>query len=527
MKKKILSLLLTGVLAVSMMLPASATNITISGSGAGSEYSAYRLLNLTISLKDENCHTGENAKHSDDCYNYSYTVNPKYREALVDATHLNTNLSENEQDKEIVKAISEMSSNSDEIRTFADTVFASVKNMSVDAGPVSSEFTNVAQGYYLITESKVGADPDAVSLVMLDTAGDNDVEVTTKEGLPTITKKIKDGDKLVDAIDVNKGDTVTFVLTCTVHPNLDEYDHFICCIHDTAAEGIEIDPDSVRVMLGDIDVTPGFSISTDTEDGCSLEIETWSSRAENGEWGYGAQFPTVPIWSNDVFTVSYNATLGESYTTAKTGNTNAACIEFQNDPYNTASTSRTLLDKVAVFTYEVVVNKTDNEGKALPGASFQIIPMLDGAYDKNNALTPTLSNNGTTFTFSGLDSGKYKLVETAAPDGYTKADDVEFEIVATYPEESDAPELTALVIKDGDTILSDGDEAAFSVSVDDGSISTSVINITGHRMPITGGMGTYLFYGGGIAILIIGIGTLVVLRKRNSNTETVDDSTEE
>ena len=84
-KNKIKSLMLTGVLAASMAVPAFAADITIDGTGA--EFQAYKLLNLTTSAKECELEEGPDHTHSDACrYNYSYTINETYDAALKAVT---------------------------------------------------------------------------------------------------------------------------------------------------------------------------------------------------------------------------------------------------------------------------------------------------------------------------------------------------------------------------------------------------------------------------------------------------------
>ena len=83
MRKRISSLLIAGIMTLgltagSAFADTTGTNITIDGTGTS--YSAYRLLDLTTSLKDPDCHADGN--HTDGCWNYAYTVNGKYSELL-------------------------------------------------------------------------------------------------------------------------------------------------------------------------------------------------------------------------------------------------------------------------------------------------------------------------------------------------------------------------------------------------------------------------------------------------------------
>ena len=137
---------------------------------------------------------------------------------------------------------------------------------------------------------------------------------------------------------------------------------------------------------------------------------------------------------------------------------------------------------------------------------------------KSNEMT----EGQTKFTFTGLDSGKYKLVETKVPAGYNKADDVEFEIVSTMDgddEESAEPSLTNLEVKDMDGNVISGEGKTFIVNVSEGSASTTVVNTTGIRLPSTGGMGTYVIYGGGAALVAGGIALAVIKKKKDSDAE--------
>ena len=82
--KKLVSIFLALVMILAICVPAFAaenTTLTINGE-AGREYVGYALLNLTTSLKTGTHHTAHDGDHTDDCYNFAYTVNEKYRAIL-------------------------------------------------------------------------------------------------------------------------------------------------------------------------------------------------------------------------------------------------------------------------------------------------------------------------------------------------------------------------------------------------------------------------------------------------------------
>ena len=106
--------------------------------------------------------------------------------------------------------------------------------MSADYTTKNDEFS-VDQGYYLITETKVGttgkpAQTGSVSLVMLDTAGNKDISVKTKKDVPEVVKKVKDvndstGEKSgwQDSADADIGDEIEYQLTGTVSEKIGDY----------------------------------------------------------------------------------------------------------------------------------------------------------------------------------------------------------------------------------------------------------------------------------------------------------------
>lgn len=110
----------------------------------------------------------------------------------------------------------------------------------------------------------------------------------------------------------------------------------------------------------------------------------------------------------------------------------------------------------------------------------------------------------TTFTWSGLDDGDYKLVETTTPSGYNTIPDIEFTITATHDVSSDNPTLIS---------LSGGDK--FTRVISTGVVSANIENQSGAQLPSTGGIGTTIFYVLG-SVLVIGAAVLLVTKKRMS-----------
>lgn len=524
MKKRIPSFLLAGLMALSLTVPALAADITIEGSG--NEYQAYRLLNLTTSLKDPAPEEGH--VHTADCYNYAYTVNSKYTAALQAAMPFDTSLWDTApldgvaSDDEILAYLVSLNDNRDGIRSFADAVYAQVKTMDADATAADKTFSGVAQGYYLIAETTTAVDPDSRSLVMLDTAGQDNITVQSKEGVPVLTKQVQEVNdstgsiKFQDAADADINDNVNFSLTGNFPDNISSYTSYKYIIHDSLDTCLTLDESSIKVSMGGKELTKDTDytvVTSGLHSGCTFEIRIADAVTV-------ARAHTITLTESTAVNVEYAAKLTASADLGNPGNSNVAHLEFSNDPYNTGSTSHTTTDKVKVFTYQMTVNKVDKSNNPLVGAGFTL-QKFDNAtksYVDYDTTSGAKADGKTSFVFKGLDSGKYKLVETDVPAGYRKADDVEFEVVATYPAESDDAALTALVIKNADgTIVSEGEGATFAAAYETGLISTNIVNSTGIKLPSTGGAGAYFIYAAGILAVVVGVVVFMPKKKHDGD----------
>ncbi|MGN0352866.1 MAG: isopeptide-forming domain-containing fimbrial protein [Roseburia sp.] len=478
--KRVLAMLATFVMVLAMGMTASAAEITISGGAEGSEYAAYKLLNAT---------DGGEGK-------FAYTLNEKYAGALEKVTGKTD-------EREIVDYISAL--NAEETRTFADAVYAEVRDLDADYTTTNDKFEGVEQGYYLIAETKTGNDEDTYSLVMLDTAGNDAINVTTKEDKPVFEKKVKEKNDSTgvesgwqDGADYDIGDAVPFQLTGTVEAKYDNYTTYYYAFHDTLSAGLTFNND-VKVYVDGTEITTGYTVVTEG--------------LENGE-SFNVVFDDLkatPAQAGSKIVVEYTATLNEDAVIGQPGNPNMAKLVYSNNPYGDEK-GETPEDKVTVFTYKVVANKVDKDGNALAGAGFTLYK-----YDANAADYVAVGaeiTGVTEFTFTGLDAGQYKLVETTVPAGYNQADDLEFTVKAEYDTNSDDPKLTKLVVVD-----KDGNEITeFTFDLANGTVSTNIVNLSGTELPSTGGIGTKIFYTVG-AILMIGAAVVLITRKRTSQAK--------
>lgn len=519
-------MLLSGVMAVSAMAPAFAaptapTSATITMDGNAKQYKAYRLLDLTTALKAGHV-DHEGAHDVNDCYNYSYTLNEKYK-SVLDAVHTMTDLNGDGtiDDRDYVKYINDLASDPQNVRDFADKVFAQISagNIAEDATDSNKVFSGISQGYYLIAETQTDGDYDTISLVMLDTHGQDNLTVKSKEGVPTLKKEVEEVNDSTGengtwgkGADHDIGDEVNFRLTGTMPENLAGYTKYKYVFHDQLSQGLSFVKGSVSVTIDGKTVPADQYTVTDPATDCSFEV-AFSDIIATAKGMEG-----VNLTKDSEVIVYYKSLLTENATTSYTGNKNDAYLEFSNDPYYKGDgeppTGETPKDTNVTFTYKLIVNKVDENKNPLAGANFELQKFIKEENDFVTIKTIDLQNGQTQFDFIGLDEGKYKLVETKIPDGYNKADDVEFEVVSDYGENEEGQMiLKDLIVKRGEEVISAGENPEFATEVADGKVATSIVNIPGTRLPSTGGAGTFLLYGAGVVLLAAG-GSMYVLKKR-------------
>lgn len=351
--------------------------------------------------------------------------------------------------------------------------------------------TGLAAGYYLVQNKTVG-DHEAYTNYILKVV--KNVTVEPKTSVPSIEKKVKDTNDTTgkttdwqDSADYDINDDVPFQLTATLPNNFATYDKYYLEFADTLSLGLTYNKDAKVFLVNGSDETDVTSSFTIAEDGSSFKINDLKSISG--------------VTASSKIVVRYTAKLNSNAVIGSAGNPNTVKLIYSNNP-NATGTGETTPDTVVVFTYKVVVNKVKEDKKTpLEGAGFTL-------YKKDSSGNWNAVGNEitgvTTFTFSGLDDGDYKLSETTVPDGYNKASDVEFTVTAKHDEDSDAPKLTE---------LKGTGSLEFTSNTTDGSLTTNVVNKKGSLLPSTGGMGTTILYVVG-SILVLVAAILLITKKR-------------
>ena len=339
--------------------------------------------------------------------------------------------------------------------------------------------TGLDLGYYFVTSS-TGA------LCNLTTTNPT-VTIHDKNDMPF--------EKVADKTNADVGQIVTYTITGKV-PDSTGFDTYIYTIEDTMSDGLTFNRDSLKVKVGNTDVTADTTKCKITYDGTT---------APN-------TFKVSIIVKNctvgDPIEVTYNATVNEK-AIAKVSN-NEATLTYSNNPTDSTKTTTTPPEIVKVYTSKIVIDKFESGSEAtkLPNAKFVLYKKVTAGektsifYYKWNdtakkvewvenmaeATVVTTDNKGEA-TFNGLADGTYYLVETEAPAGYNPlTEPVEVKVAGN------STDTTKL------------------------SVTAKVENKTGTTLPSTGGMGTTIFYVLGSA-LVLGAVVLLVTKKRMSTKD--------
>ncbi len=363
----------------------------------------------------------------------------------------------------------------------------------------------VPNGYYLIKD--VGpvnaAAGEAYGRYVVKIVGNT--TITPKVSKVTFEKKVKDtndttGDTSLwqDSADYDIGDSVPFQLTGTVADDFKQYTSaYYFAFHDKMDESLDFEQNSVEVYVGSTLITDHYTLNYTPH---TFDLEFDDLRNVAG------------VNAGSTITVKFTAKLNASAKLGNQGNVNDARLEYSNNPYS-EQRGTTNWDSVIVFTYQVVVNKYANEavaGKEKAGAAFKLEKLVGETWTLVKEFQA--DETTTTFTFKGLDDGKYKLTETVTPSGFNTIDPIEFTVTAdhkvTWEGEARTTILTSLNGEPTEAGLIE-----FTPNVESGTLTTNVVNKSGSTLPETGGMGTTLFYVLG-GVLVLAAVVLLVTKKR-------------
>ena len=507
--KKLASLLLVLVMVFALATTAFAEettySITINNSTAGHTYEAYQIFTGDLATNEAGNKVLSNIV-------WGPGVSEAGQTALGDAAAKAETLKTEADAKAFAKAVA----------PYLATAAGSANTVTDGKYVISG----LAAGYYLVKDQdgSLTGDNDSYTEYIIQVVGN--VTATPKSDVPEVEKKVKDTNDSTgvtsdwqDSADYDIGDSVPFQLKATLADNVSSYTTYKVVFHDTLSKGLTYNNDA-KVYIGGTE-TNGFAV-TATVNADGTTTLTVSCDDVNA----------LGAGNSSVITVEYTAKLNENAVLGSAGNPNEVYLEYSNNPNKSEEgnneTGETPKDVVIVFTYKTIINKVDSENAPLTGAAFKLEKLIkgeDGAADTWTTVKEfAVDGTTTSFTFSGLDDGQYKLTETKTPVGYNTIDPIYFVIEATHGETADVPTLKTLnaYLTDANgnkqTEMKDGESVNIDLGTVDltaGSITTTVVNKSGSELPSTGGIGTTIFYVLG-SILVIGAAVLLVTKKRMS-----------
>lgn len=407
--------------------------------------------------------------------------------------------------------------------------------------------SDLTPGYYLVKDKdgSLGNKDKYDSYTKFILRVIKDETVAPKSSVPSVDKTINDtiDGTFTEYEDFDINDTAYYKWVGKLPSNLKDYETYYYKFNDTLPTGIEyvkfeqiyIEGHDGNLVHTFFDASKDASMPTGITAG--LDGKKVTLEFKDLMTLYPSILPTHKI------VVKYSARVTRDALIA-TPMTNSVYVEFSNDPNaegEGTEIGKTPEDVAHAFTFQINVDKYDADNKEikLAGAEFKLYyertesdvivkyyaqvvteemieanTVINGTVvtgkdlgvvygwttDVDKASVLDTDANGA-IAVRGLDEGIYYLKETKAPAGYNLMETpVKVEIIPKY--DLNGKEISVKVDYKVDDVPQD-------------SNTVGVRNSSGSTLPVTGGMGTILFYGFG-AVLILGSAVLLVVRKRLS-----------
>lgn len=326
--------------------------------------------------------------------------------------------------------------------------------------------------------------------------------------------------------DVAIGDQVEFNITGTIPSYGDNYTSATYTITDTLSDGL------TAPAAGDIKVTVGGT-AVDSPD-CTVTVSGQTITV-----AFSTEYIlSIANQTNRNVVVDYKATLNESANINMGDNPNTVQLKYSDTPTTTTDSDKkqthtytfgidaALNGNTGHNTHEVtkVSETTTDDGTTtspLSGAQFTLYDVDGNPVGKTSSGTTGVatSDGEGQLSFWGLNAGTYTLKETSPAPGYS-LDTKSHTVVITPTYNTDGTLASYTVTIDGNatstyTATYDGGTIT-EVTYPDDDATTNIVNTPIQELPSTGGIGTYLFTIGGVALMIVAIAMIIARKKRKT-----------
>ena len=551
LSKRIISIALCAVMLLGLSISAFAApptyTLTINNDVDGHTYEAYQIFYGDLAEKDgkqilSNIEWG------------SSISDPAALLAEINADDELTVLHDSTDAASLATKLAIVTSDSETIDHFAEVISkyldTTPAGTSTDEGN-HYEISGLHAGYYLIKDKddSLNNKYDAYTRFILRVL--KSLDVTPKSNIPAVNKTINDtvDGTFTENEDFDIGDTAYYKWEGTLPSNLQSFDKYHYRFVDSYSEGLTfLRIEQVYIEGHDGNRVHTFMDLTDADtynDTLPAGITTDAVEKQAGAASFYVDFNDLltlypSILPTHKVIVKYSAMINRD-ALIESPNDNEVYLVYSNNP-NGNGEGKTTIDEAHAFTFKIVVDKydADDTAKKLEGAEFVLyyerIEVVDGVDTKvkyyakvvteedianglvvngkkvddsdlgvvygwdNKAHASVLdTDNLGALTVKGLDGGLYYLEETKAPAGYNLMESpVAVNIVPSY----NADGSLNKVVYEVD-------------SIEQSSSTVGVRNSSGSTLPITGGIGTVIFYVIG-AMLVLGACVILVAKKRGA-----------